>query len=468
MVMSFADRMAFQAVWAGNTPAAPLNEIKIANHLLNKLPGTFAFDEFSGNCRIMRDLPWNNRTAPYDVDDTVMRAILGGIQHSGVGQMWEKVSAHMVERAVVMACEANPHDELKDWFSALPRWDAVQDELEMCLIKQFGIEDNQRTRTLTRILFMQGISRALHPGLDCKADVMLVLQGEEGLFKSSFLKDLCPTPAMYGPDIPHPLGSKDSKDYLLKKFIIELAEMHSYRKSEVEAQKQFMSISADTFRASYGHFTQTHLRRCIFVGTSNLQEIIAENGRRIGILACTKPCDINQIPIIKFGLWAEALVMYQRDYVSKHRPIVTRDEEVLFKAGNEQYVIRSGYDDDFETWKMVVGDKWFTLKQVWSFIAKGRDIVDLEREKKRLTDALRNAGFDCMMKTYKSESAKLLEASHLQWRKPPCTSARLWRIKDLGMLGSVDHILDVYEGENWLQDAINGETMRDKADRAGI
>ncbi len=384
-----------------------------------------------------------------------------------------------------MACEANRYDELKDCFRAY-RWDAIS-RLELVLIENFGIEDNPRTRTLTRIMFMQGVIRALYPGPGCKADVMVVLQGKEGLRKSSFLCDLCPNPTMYGADIPHPLGSKDSKEYLEKKFIIEIAEMHSYRKSEVEAQKQFLSIEADTFRASYGHFTEIHWRRMIFTGTSNLEEIIAENGRRIGILACKKRCNIEtkDIPLWREQIWAEAIVMYQTEYVDKGRMIVTSEEEEMFKAGNEQYVIRSGYDDKFEIWKTIVGPQWFTLDDVWEFIAKGRDTVDLEREKKRLTDALRNAGCENMTKRFKTKSEHQFKGPmdpeerrklevHLT---PPKAVGRLWRVKKYkeeatDLSGPVDHILDVYNGKEWLQKSINGSDPDmqpdERANRAGI
>ena len=80
---------------------------------------------------------------------------------------------------------------------------------------------------------IQAVARALNPG--CKADSVPILEGNQGIGKSTALRILHST-QWFGDALP-PMGSKDASDYIRGKWGIELAELSFQQKAEVEAQK---------------------------------------------------------------------------------------------------------------------------------------------------------------------------------------------------------------------------------------
>jgi len=62
---------------------------------------------------------------------------------------------------------------------------------------------------------------------------------------------------------------KGFAEILQGKLLIEISEMDSFNRTEVNRVKQTVSCPSDRYRPSYGHHAQDHLRQCIFVGTTN-------------------------------------------------------------------------------------------------------------------------------------------------------------------------------------------------------
>ena len=65
-------------------------------------------------------------------------------------------------------------------------------------------------------------------------------------------------------------AKKDHKEYVIGKWIIELAELDSLtRKGAQRAAKRFFSQSSDDFRLPYAPRSTEYLRTCVFIGTTN-------------------------------------------------------------------------------------------------------------------------------------------------------------------------------------------------------
>ena len=62
---------------------------------------------------------------------------------------------------------------------------------------------------------------------------------------------------------------KDACELIQGSWILEMGELSSLRKSEMNLVKNFLSRTDDIFRASYGRRAQKYPRRCAFFGTAN-------------------------------------------------------------------------------------------------------------------------------------------------------------------------------------------------------
>src|SRR5207248_1522366 len=109
------------------------------------------------------------------------------------------------------------------------------------------------------------VARIEKPG--AKVDTMPVFAGEQGLLKSTAWRTLA-SDAWFSDSLAD-LHEKDAMQDLQGKWIIEMSDLATWRRSETETIKNFLSKTFDRFRPSYGHRSQDFPRQCVFVGTTN-------------------------------------------------------------------------------------------------------------------------------------------------------------------------------------------------------
>jgi predicted P-loop ATPase len=121
------------------------------------------------------------------------------------------------------------------------------------------------------------VARVAQPG--CQVDTMLVLEGPQGIGKTTALRIL-------GGDYYRvALESMTGKDFLQAlrgAWLIEIAELSSTTKADVDRIKVIVGTPKDPYRPTYGAFTNTYPRQCIFVGTTNRDDYLMDEtgGRR--------------------------------------------------------------------------------------------------------------------------------------------------------------------------------------------
>lgn len=121
------------------------------------------------------------------------------------------------------------------------------------------------------------VARVAQPG--CQVDTMLVLEGPQGAGKTTALRIL-------GGDYYRvALESMTHKDFLQAlrgAWLIEIAELSSTTKADVDRIKVIVSTPSDPYRPTYGAFTLTYPRQCIFIGTTNRDDYLLDEtgGRR--------------------------------------------------------------------------------------------------------------------------------------------------------------------------------------------
>ncbi|MCL4853333.1 MAG: hypothetical protein KJZ78_18405, partial [Bryobacteraceae bacterium] len=198
------------------------------------------------------------------------------------------------------------------------------------------------------------VARVFEPG--CKADCCLILEGEQGIRKSTALRVLAQP---WFTDEIADLGSKDAALQTRGVWVIEIAELDSMSRSDVGKIKAFMSRMTDRFRPPYGKRPIDSPRQCVFAGSVNHGTYLRDEtgGRRFWPVECKAPViDVDSLAEVRDQLWAEATALYF-DGKSWWLDSVDLNRE----AAEEQA-------DRYE------GDPWDELIMAW---AEGRESVSI-------------------------------------------------------------------------------------------
>ena len=200
---------------------------------------------------------------------------------------------------------------IEDYLQELPEWDG-QERVEKLLVDYLGAEDTVFNREAIRKVLLAAIARIYHPGI--KFDYMLVLNGPQGIGKSTFFGRLFKgflSDSLTMLDMRDKTGSEKLQGY----WALEVAEMAGMRKADIECVKSFISRQEDIYRPAYGRVVEKHPRRCVIVGSTNsstgfLRDI--SGNRRFWPVKCSggklKPWNLTDEELDQ--IWAEAMAAY--------------------------------------------------------------------------------------------------------------------------------------------------------------
>lgn len=217
---------------------------------------------------------------------------------------WAKAPPHhQIEHAMSLAAKQRRFDPVAEYLKSLT-WDGVP-RLDNMAVSHFGAADTPYARTVVAKWMLSAVARVRTPG--CQADHVLVLEGDQGLRKSSALRILAGD-EHFSDNLPADVASKDAADHLSTAWIVEISELAALKRSEVEDVKSFVTRREDRFRPAYGRRTVNRPRRSIFAATTNDDQYLKDltGNRRWWGLACGF-IDLEAIKRDRDQLWAEAL-----------------------------------------------------------------------------------------------------------------------------------------------------------------
>lgn len=217
----------------------------------------------------------------------------------------------VVRSRMARIARLNRYDPVKDSLLAVP-WagesliDTFLERAAGAVLTSVDGEDiSAHVRTISRRWFISAAARALRPGV--KVDTILVLEGAQGVRKTSLFK------ALGGPFYASTSTSLVEKDGMMlagRNWIIEIAELASFRRSEADALKAFFTSCEDQFRPPYGSTIETFPRRCVFVGTVNPEDgagyLTDPTGNRRYWPVRVTSIDMAYVRQHRTQLWAEA------------------------------------------------------------------------------------------------------------------------------------------------------------------
>ena len=214
-----------------------------------------------------------------------------------------------IKPVIFSVAEKYQFDPLTEYLEGLV-WDGTP-RVDEFFRRYFGVDparSSNYANIVSRRFLISCVARALRPG--CKVDTMPIIEGPQGLMKSSGIKAF--TGEQFFSDELSEIGSKDAKLEMQGKWVFEIAEMHRMNAAETNAVKKFLSQSTDRFRPPYGTTVIEAARRCAMIGTINpdgnayLKD--STGARRFWPVTATK-VDIDAIRRDRDQIWAEAVTL---------------------------------------------------------------------------------------------------------------------------------------------------------------
>ncbi|MEN3792172.1 virulence-associated E family protein [Fulvimarina sp. MAC3] len=188
-----------------------------------------------------------------------------------------KTGKERVSECLINVAMRNRFHPIKDMLESLGPYDH-RDYNGTALERHLGVPQTVYTTEAFRLMMVAAVARTYEPGH--KFDNCLVIVGEQGIGKSTFIEEI----AMgrwfdnFNVNFDDP-GRAIEK--MMGNIFLEFGEMAAYNKGDLESVKSFLSQTEDTHRLAYAR-TPTHFKRqCVFFGTSNNPEFLRdETGNR--------------------------------------------------------------------------------------------------------------------------------------------------------------------------------------------
>lgn len=152
-------------------------------------------------------------------------------------------------------------------------WDG-QPHICNLLPDMLGAEKTEYTTAVMEVFMFGAIMRVLSPG--CQFDYMMVLVGEQGCGKSSFLRYLAIRPEWFNDNFST-FDTAKAIENMRGMWIVEVGELQAMRRAkDVEGIKAFITSRVDTYRPPYGRRTEQRPRMCVLAGTTNSQNFLTD------------------------------------------------------------------------------------------------------------------------------------------------------------------------------------------------
>ncbi len=344
----------------------------------SNLQGILGYDSFRSRV-VMRHLPWRkvekDTISWSDEDDADLRLYYERVYGLKVNRL--------LQDAFMSVMSARRFHPIRRYLESL-EWDGNH-RLETLFIDYLGaVEyDNGYTKAVTRKALIAAIKRVFEPG--CKFDYMTVFYGAQGLGKSTILSKLG---MEWYSDSVTAITGKESYEQIIGNWIVEMGELASLKKQEVEHIKLYISKCEDRFRKAFARNITDNPRQCVFFGTTNEQEFLIDRtgNRRFWPINCDKKAtkdifkDLTQEEVNQ--IWAEAMWLYR----NTKEPMYLEEKAIREQAEKlqQEHHVRDYREEliiDFLQTRIT--SDWYTLDSNEHIqMLKNEDLeMEVEREK---------------------------------------------------------------------------------------
>lgn len=262
---------------------------------------------------------------------------------------------------------------IKDYLRSL-KWDGIC-RLDSWLHLYTGCELNQYTSKVGIIMLCASVKRIMEPG--SKFDYMIILEGEQGLMKSTMFEVL-------GGDhfisLSFGHNEKEIVENIQGAWFIEIADMNGFAKKEIEWLRAFITRRSDRCRLPYARTSGDFARHNIFVATTNPSgdnEYLKDDtgNRRFLPIVCTK-MNITGLRDQRDQLFAEAFHRYKN--------------ELLYLTGEAEEIAKQeqATREETDVWTNMVKN-YVSIKETTNVAEILKECIHIDLAKASLYDKIR-------------------------------------------------------------------------------
>lgn len=382
---------------SGN-PKKQFKNLKLFLQHYESFQGKLAFNEFSNSVVWLSPMPWHDIN-PWDsengrpIDDDDLLQIKGFFNKMNVD-----FSVNQCYEAARLVGIENKFHPLRNWFSQL-EWDGTP-RVDQWVPRYLGANDNLYTRAVGRKTLVAMVSRVFEPG--CKFDYMLVLEGKQGIGKSTALRILG---GQYFTDAFIDMKSKDAALLLQGHMLVEIPELQSFTYVDMNTFKAFTSRQFDHQRNPYDRMTSKIPRQCVMVGTTNHTDYCKdETGNRRLWPVKVDGVNIEQLMRDRDQLFAEAVMLHKLG-----EPLFISDPQIEKLALEEQDLRH--HEDDWQSeiaqWLVEGNIDTCSGAEIWQNCF-GKNSAQFDRRSQhRVARCMSNLGFEKCTEKHKGIKQKV-------------------------------------------------------------
>lgn len=252
-----------------------------------------------------------------------------------------KTIAHEnIRRSVALVADEHRIDSARQWLEALV-WDGVP-RVERFLTDYFAAGDTPYACAVSLYWWTAQAGRVLEPG--CKADMVPILVGPQGVGKSTGVAAIAPDPEHFV-DVRLDQEDEEVARKIRGRLVGEIGELRGLSSRDAESIKQLITMTHDTWTPKYVERAHTVPRRIVFVGTTNADEFLAdETGNRRWLPVRVGRVRVEAIREDRLQLWAEARELWSV------LGIAYRGAETLARDVHDAHMIRDVWEENTTAW----------------------------------------------------------------------------------------------------------------------
>lgn len=281
-----------------------------------------------------------------DIHDMAVRAMIESENGPGKTGYGFKVSDRDMTTGVELAARQSCFHPVREYLESLEP--APQSIAERLFIDYMGCPDTPYHREAAKLFLLGAVARAYEPGH--KFDFVPILFGAQGKRKSTFCRILA---CDWAGELKANFSDENKLvEQMNGAWIMEMPELSSIGRSQVEDAKAFVSGTESHVRLAWARRSKVYKRQCVFIGSTNDDEFLIDNtGNRRWwpIRVSVDSIDTDRLLRERDAIWGAAVALYKKmraEQPEGHLKLAFSDPAAMEEASSLQEETRVASEQD--------------------------------------------------------------------------------------------------------------------------